>query len=291
MDDRECGVCGDTYKPKAKNQKYCSVVCRQTPSKENGVTRSCANEDCGNQFVCKKSDSKKYCSKACAASVNNKLSPKRQLEGKCAVCKTPISNSRKFCGEHSPISGDGLKYEIISVLKICKNEGCNTEFSTKNKNKMFCKTGCRNAWSKTENLRKYYKKDPSQKFTCPNCDGYKTRYANSCRSCLQPTRKKSKVSSWLNGEWSGGTEGSLSLTIRKYLLEEANYACSKCGFDKMHPDDGQTVLEINHIDGNGSNHRPENLEVLCPNCHSLTPNYRGRNQGNGRKVYYYRVNR
>lgn len=38
-------------------------------------------------------------------------------------------------------------------------------------------------------------------------------------------------------------------------------------------------LELNHIDGNSSNHVITNLELLCPNCHSLTPTYRGRNKG------------
>lgn len=36
-------------------------------------------------------------------------------------------------------------------------------------------------------------------------------------------------------------------------------------------------LEIHHIDGNHKNNHLENLQILCPNCHSLTNNYRGRN--------------
>lgn len=36
-------------------------------------------------------------------------------------------------------------------------------------------------------------------------------------------------------------------------------------------------LELNHINGVSSDHRLINLELLCPNCHSLTISYRGRN--------------
>ena len=36
------------------------------------------------------------------------------------------------------------------------------------------------------------------------------------------------------------------------------------------------VLELHHIDGNRYNHKKDNLEWLCPNCHSLTSNFRGR---------------
>lgn len=36
-------------------------------------------------------------------------------------------------------------------------------------------------------------------------------------------------------------------------------------------------LELDHIDGNPQNNTLSNLRLLCPNCHSQTPTYRGRN--------------
>lgn len=41
-------------------------------------------------------------------------------------------------------------------------------------------------------------------------------------------------------------------------------------------------MELEHKDGNNANWSRENLEALCPNCHSQTPTWRGRN-GNGKK--------
>jgi hypothetical protein len=38
------------------------------------------------------------------------------------------------------------------------------------------------------------------------------------------------------------------------------------------------VLEIEHKDGNHHNNERSNLEALCPNCHSQTKTWRGRNK-------------
>ncbi len=40
--------------------------------------------------------------------------------------------------------------------------------------------------------------------------------------------------------------------------------------------DGYVPLELDHINGDRHDNRIENLRILCPNCHSLTPTYRGR---------------
>ena len=60
---------------------------------------------------------------------------------------------------------------------------------------------------------------------------------------------------------------------RERLFAEANYTCPPCGFNKRRSD-GHHVLEIDHIDGNHLNASRENLRVLCPNCHAMTPNFR-----------------
>ena len=57
----------------------------------------------------------------------------------------------------------------------------------------------------------------------------------------------------------------------------------KCGWNEVHSVTKNVPIEMNHRDGNSENNALENLELLCPNCHSLTPTYGALNMGNGRK--------
>ena len=71
--------------------------------------------------------------------------------------------------------------------------------------------------------------------------------------------------------------------LRSYLLKKANYCCEKCGCDWVNPYSQSSILEIHHIDGNRNNNLENNLQVLCPNCHAMTENYRGLNAKNKQK--------
>ena len=51
--------------------------------------------------------------------------------------------------------------------------------------------------------------------------------------------------------------------------------CENCGWAER-TKDGYLPLELDHINGDRHDNRLENLRILCPNCHSLTANHRGR---------------
>lgn len=64
--------------------------------------------------------------------------------------------------------------------------------------------------------------------------------------------------------------------LRFRLLNEKvkEYKCECCG--NTHWLGKPICLELHHINGVKDDLRIENLQILCPNCHSLTENYRGR---------------
>jgi hypothetical protein len=70
--------------------------------------------------------------------------------------------------------------------------------------------------------------------------------------------------------------------LKKYLIRKFGEQCSKCGWAERNPVTGKVPIEIEHIDGNWENNALSNLSLLCPNCHSLTPTFRGLNRGRGR---------
>ncbi len=64
--------------------------------------------------------------------------------------------------------------------------------------------------------------------------------------------------------------------LKTLLLRDGlkSHCCENCGRTKWL---GQAIpLELHHIDGNRGNNKHDNLQLLCANCHALTPNNSGK---------------
>lgn len=104
------------------------------------------------------------------------------------------------------------------------------------------------------------------------------------RDCDKANKREGLIANWLAGQNSGSlSSGELARPVRRWLIEARGESCELCGWAERNPTTGLVPVQIDHVDGNYRNNKPENLRLLCPNCHSLTPTYGGLNRGNGRK--------
>ena len=67
--------------------------------------------------------------------------------------------------------------------------------------------------------------------------------------------------------------------LKDRLIREGVFdaRCARC--QRVEWEGSAIPLELDHINGVSDDNRLINLCLLCPNCHALTPTYRGRNIG------------
>lgn len=82
----------------------------------------------------------------------------------------------------------------------------------------------------------------------------------------QSWSKDQQLKNWSNYASSG--------SMRKVLIKERGAKCEQCSI--THWLGISLALEMHHIDGDRTNNTKDNLVILCPNCHSITDNFKNR---------------
>ena len=130
---------------------------------------------------------------------------------------------------------------------------------------------------------------------CLNCGKELNRHQGKYCSneCQQEYQYKEYIRRWKSGE-ENGIRGlyQLSNHIIRYVKEKYDNKCCKCGWSEINPITGNSPLEVHHVDGDYTNNDEDNLELLCPNCHSLTNTYKNALNHEGRqgRNKYYKQN-
>lgn len=131
-------------------------------------------------------------------------------------------------------------------------------------------------------------KPRKERKSCPICskvvENLQSRFCGI--KCHWEDRYLRFLEEWKSGVQTGTTCPSdlrVSGFIRRYLFEKNQNRCSLCGWGEKNPTTGKIPLTVEHRNGDASDSREENLTLLCPNCHSLTPTYGNLNRGRGRE--------
>jgi hypothetical protein len=153
--------------------------------------------------------------------------------------------------------------------KICSN--CLTILSFKQRRNKFCSHSC--AAQKNNLGIQRHGRTP---IACLSC-GSLTKNNKYCSNTCQQIHEFETITA------PSIIEGKISdrKVLRSFLIKRDGYQCVRCQLSEWM---GEPIpLCLDHTDGDPSNHKPENLRLLCQNCHGLTPTFAGRNRGNGRK--------
>lgn len=90
----------------------------------------------------------------------------------------------------------------------------------------------------------------------------------------RPVKEKAPLSEICIENSTHTNTGSLKKRLYKEGLKEQKCEC--CGITEWQ--NKPISLELDHINGVNTDNRLENLRILCPNCHSQTHSFRGKNK-------------
>ncbi len=174
-------------------------------------------------------------------------------------------------------------YEYKNIEIKCKECGIDI-IDLKSRNRKFCSQRCNAVYN--NRIRGYtsieHKKRNIDSFgICLNCQS-DTGNKKYCNRICQHSYEKNIIFTRIEG----GDNTLSERNYKKYLIYKYGEKCMDCGWCEINKKTNRIPIQIEHIDGHSENNNLNNLKLLCPNCHSLTPTYGFLNKGNGRKKRY-----
>lgn len=242
----KCELCGCENKEKYQSGRFCNASCKSKWINRNKSAKMKKCTICEKEFLL-------Y------------WSPNEYV---CLDCKRKIKEE-----------------EYNKNPKRCKK--CNDIISFKMSNGEYCSRKCANGHVHTEEWNDKIS-NGVRKFIKENPENVKQKKPRKPRILSEEHKKKIKqrfLEKYPN-TWERYEKLNRLSLARKIFINETNGVCQICGFSDSFREDGSCILEIDHIDGNHSNNKRDNLRFICPNCHAKTSSFRNR-RGKGTKGKRY----
>ena len=154
----------------------------------------------------------------------------------------------------------------------CKK--CGAEFTPGKGLKSFCSLKCRNSQNFSEESKKL-KSLKNKEFHASLTEEELVRLKDKL------DKMREKRTTRFDYLFSKQFEDLAWDSKRARVIVEQELKCNRCKIDSWF---GLPItLEVDHKNGNNNDDSRENLEGLCPNCHSQTPTWRGRHENNKQK--------
>lgn len=215
-------------------------------------------KQCGKEILNKWA--KNFCSSSCAATYNNKQRDKSVYEK--LGDKLRIHEKK----EHTKRKPKEEKYCIICGNKI------------ENKSKKFCSKECRTIFLK--------KKNKKQCEYCGKTIDTSTRNVRFCSNqCCSKFTHEQCYKDFLENNEKYCNGGYTPKAFKNDFLKEQDNKCAICGCEPFH-NGKPLVFIIDHIDGDASNNKRENLRMVCPNCDSQLDTFKSKNKHSARRNYW-----
>ena len=229
----------------------------------------CQNIECNKDFI-SKSQKQKYCCLTCANIVGAKVSSEKTREKYesnpvlCKQCSDPIAFEKRyrniFCGSSCAASYNNVLYPKRGVSPhrkiIIKNGKPKIQYIRYERTCEICRI-------------LFITVNPSGLFCSSGCRHEHKFRTEKHDAFLEGKIKKSSV-------------------LRKMLVIDNGNKCVECKTSSIW-NNKHLTLQVDHVDGNSDNNLPNNLRLLCPNCHSQTETFGKRNQGVSSKRNDYRI--
>ena len=206
--------------------------------------------NCGKEL---NSEQYKFCSNSCSATYNNKL-------------RGPMSDETK-----SKIRN--------SLKKLYPNSKTKTKTKTKT--------------DKVEVYKHNHHKEPRSCIICGNIINSKYTSTKTCSpKCysilmnnIAAEKHKESYIYYLNHEDEFCRPNYIPKQFKPEFIEEQGGVCAICGC-KPEWNGKPLVFVLDHIDGDASNNKRENLRCVCPNCDSQLDTFKSKNKNSTRRNYW-----